>query len=306
MMKEQPMRIARYTSIALVLAALVLIASAALSSRPAAAGADLSGTWDATYSLSCDATFSQTGMTVSADIDCGGDLAGTLTGTVDANNAFSLSGMFGAIPLTVDGTVSSDRQTMTGTWSAPPIVPSGTFSAVREMSGAMDLTGDWTITVDDVFAGTCAVVIAQSGTGLSASAECNGRPFGTFEGTFDPDTGAMEMDGPFGEFAGIAISATVDEDGATFSGTWRITPNGPRGIIEGQLREFPEEEETPTPRTTHPRSPTPTAAAGALPSAGSGGGDPGGLPWLLLGGAAALFAAATASCAAGRRLRSIR
>lgn len=273
----------------------------ALTSQPAAAGTDLSGVWNASYSLSCTATFAQSGDELSAEVDCGGELAGTLAGTVDSTaGTFTLTGFFGLLQINMEGRVSEDGNAMNGTWSAPPLVPSGSFSATRDdpaPDGAA-LTGDWTFSIADIFAGSCRVEIEQSGSDLSAVLDCEDRPLGTFEGTFDAATGSITLSGPFEPFAQLDMAGTVSADGRSFSGTWTLAPLGPSGPITATRKEGPaaptatrsaDEEEMPS-ATRQPATPTATASPGALPSTGSGpnGSSSGSLQWLIASLAAAI------------------
>ncbi len=292
--------------------ALVALAAAwtATSGARVHAGTDLSGTWSVTYSLTCDASFTQTGVSVTADVDCGGDVAGALSGTIEGGD-FTLTGFFGALPLEVTGSLTASGESMIGTLSAAPIVLEGSFSGDRLSGSGMDLTGDWTITVADVFAGDCVVIIQQSGSDLEAEAECNDRPFGALGGTFEPGTGEIFLSGPFGTFAGIEIDGTVSADGQSFSGTWRITPLGGTGVIEGSREGKPPENGVPD-DTTGPEDDAddeeeePTAMPIVLPETGSGSASSGSLDFMLAAAVAAALAAAGAAYAVGHRMRAAR
>ena len=73
------MRLTRIVHIASAFVATALaVGLLTLGSRPAAAATDLSGSWNASYSLSCAATITQSGSDLSAALDCGKDLQLTL------------------------------------------------------------------------------------------------------------------------------------------------------------------------------------------------------------------------------------
>lgn len=304
------MQNARMVHIASALVATALaVGLFTLVSRPAAAGTDLSGTWNASYSLSCAATITQSGSDLSAAVDCGKDLQVTLDGMFDsATGSFSLAGTFVAVPVTVEGAVSSDGSSLRGTWSAPPIVSEGPFSAAREggTPSATDLTGTWDMTVENIFSGSCQAEIEQSGSALTAQLDCERGLSGAFEGTFDPDTRAISLSGPFGPFSRLDIHGTVSEDGGSITGTWFIAlePNGVRGTIvaarEGGPGPTSEGEETPAREEEEPAA---TPVPVTLPPTGSGGGEQGSAEAWLLGAIAGALALSAALYVAFRRVR---
>ncbi len=78
--------------VAVIGATLVTVAVIVMGSSPASAGFDVSGTWDAHYSITCNATFDRTATELSATVNCGAGATGTLEGPVDAvAGVFSLS-----------------------------------------------------------------------------------------------------------------------------------------------------------------------------------------------------------------------
>jgi len=291
-------------SLALVAVA-VAFAWASTGGGRAQAGGDLSGTWEATYWLTCDATFVQTDTTVTGGVDCGGDLTVELAGAVEGG-AFTLTGAFGLVPLDVTGTLDAGGDGLTGTFSFPPVVQQGSFTGERVGAGE-GLTGDWIITVADIFAGGCSVDIAQTGSDLEADAECADQPLGTLTGTYDQATGEIVLSGPFGTFTGIEVAATLAEDGRSFSGTWAVTPDeagGPTGVIEGSRLSGPPDGGDPGDGIDDVDDETaPTVAPAVLPESGGGAGGSGSHAFALAGAAAAL-AASTVLLAAARRLRS--
>jgi hypothetical protein len=238
-------------------------------------------------------------------VDCGADISVTLEGMFDsATGSFSLSGTFVTVPVTVEGTVSSDGASLRGTWSAPPIVPEGPFSATREggTPSATDLTGTWDITVENIFSGSCQAEIEQSGSELAAQLDCEGGPSGVFEGTFDPDTRAFSLSGPFGSFTELDMDGTVSEDGDSLTGTWFIAPIGPGGTIVATRETGPSptpSEETPAREEEEPAATPPVS----LPPTGSGGSEAGSAEAWLFAGLAGALALSAASYVAFQRVR---
>lgn len=295
----------RATTPLLVTLALVLANALALwPGQSATAGADLSGTWDAEYHLACDVTFTQTGPDLSAQVNCGDELSGTLLGSVDsAAQTFTLSGMFGLLPIEVQGTLSDDGNRIEGSWSALPLAPSGTLIGRRNTPDGGQLTGDWTVTVAGVFGGMCTAEIEHSGNDLSAHVVCDGRELGTFAGPFDAATGAATLSGPFSEFVELTMEGTVSQDRRSFSGTWQLGTGGPQGIFEATRTDAPAGPDDDGRATDEPEAePTATVVPGALPPTGNGGPAASGLSlWLMLVLAAGASGAGATFVAARRR-----
>jgi hypothetical protein len=249
-------------------------------------------------------TFAQTGPDLSAQVNCGNEFSGTLLGTIDsAAQTFTLSGMFGLLPIEVQGTLSEDGNRIEGSWSALPLVPSGTLIGRRNTPDGVQLTGDWTVTVEGVFGGTCSAEIEHTGNDLSAHVVCDGRELGTFTGTFDAATGAVALSGQFSEFVELTMEGTVSQDGRSFNGTWQLGQEGPRGIFEATRTDAPAGPDDDGRATDEPEAEPPaTVVAGALPPAGNGGPATSGLPlWLTLVLAAGASGAAAAFIAARQR-----
>lgn len=294
------MILGRITRIAVALGIAAITAGVALSARPAAAATDLSGDWSLSYALSCNATITQMGNDLSAAVDCGADIQLTLTGAfTPASGDFSLSGDFVGIPVNVVGSVSSDGSALHGTWSAPPLVSEGPFSAARSGGGsATDLTGTWGLVVENIFSGSCSVALQQDGAQLTAEAQCKGGPAGTFTGSFDEAAGTFAISGPFGRFLSLVLNGTVSDDGNSLDGTWFIDPVGPGGVITGERIGGGPPAETPT--RVPPRA-TPTTSI-TLPRTGGGASSGGAAGWIY-GAIAAALALSAASYAALRRSR---
>lgn len=262
---------------------------------------DLSGTWDAQYNITCTAAFDQQAAALTADVDCGGGGVGTLTGTVDVGaGVFSLSGQLGQVPVSVDGTIVDD-DSLAGTYSALLLAESASFEGVRVEPGvAGDLTGDWLITLTDVFSGGCTADIEQSGVALTAVLSCSETSPATVEGTLDGAT--VTLTGPFTGLADLSLEATVSEDGGFMDGLFLLSPAELTGTFAAELRGGPNPtlEAEPTDTGAAPTA-TPVGVSN-LPDAGDGDGDAG-MGWEI--GAAAVLAAlgALAMAAGWHRLR---
>ena len=206
-----------------------------------AADLDLSGTWDAHYSLSCAAAFSQDATALSAEVDCGAGAAGSLEGSFDAaTGAFSLSGALGLFTVSFEGTFV-DGDSLGGTFSsasalsALPLAEAGTFEAIRATPGGTELTGEWVMTLTDVFSGGCTIEIDHNDDDLTARMDCDA--FGiTLEGTLDGR--AVTLTGPLTAFVGaiLFVGVTVSDDGDSVEGIWRITPPGITGSFTATRR----------------------------------------------------------------------
>ena len=207
-----------------------------------AADLDLSGTWDAHYSLSCSAAFSQEATVLSAAVDCGAGAVGTLEGSFDeAAGTFSLlPGALGVFTLSFEGIIV-DGDSLSGTFStasallAVPLAEDGTFEAVRANPGGTELTGEWVMTLEDVFSGGCTIEIEQADFDLTAGLDCDS--FGiTLEGALDGR--AVTLEGSLTAFVGavLFVGVTVSDDGDSVEGTWRISPPGITGSFTATRR----------------------------------------------------------------------
>lgn len=193
-----------------------------------AADVDLSGTWDAHYSLTCDAVFDQDANVLSAAVNCGALAAGTLAGSVNtATGVFSLSGQLGAMSVSIDGLIVDDGS-LGGTYSAPPLAEEGTFDAVRVDPGSgTELNGEWVLMFMDIFSDGCSLEVEQLSVDLTARLDCElVTPASgvALEGTLDGS--AVTLTGPFAILGTntLLLEGTVSEDGTSIEGTWEITP----------------------------------------------------------------------------------
>ena len=214
----------------------------ALASASANAASHLSGTWTIGYSLSCDVSLTQEGVDVSGTVTCGSEAVTSVEGEFDAaTGSFSLSGSLEDLPILIEGTLSSDGQTMAGTLSAPPLAQDGEFSGVRSSRPDPDnIAGSWLINVRDVVAGPCTVDLEQTQALVAGSLECEDGPTGRFEGVFESDTQQFSLLGPFGDLGAIEMRVSLSDDGNAFNGIWQLVPSGLGGIMEGERISAPE------------------------------------------------------------------
>ncbi len=220
--------------------AAIAIAFAGLSltfaSPPAHATEHLTGTWTANYSLACSASLSQEAGNVTGTVECGSAIMLDVEGTFDASErTLSLSGEFEGIVVQIEAVVSSDAQSVTGTLSAPPLLRDGEFTGVREGDpDPTNVAGLWFLNVQEVFAGNCLVDLGQTGDDVAGELACEDGPSGSFDGALDPDTGELILTGPFGAFGSLEMRLSIADDGTTFDGIWRLLPDGPGGIMDGE------------------------------------------------------------------------
>ena len=210
--------------------------SLTLAGPSANATEHLTGTWSAKYSLSCSASLSQEAGNVTGTVECGSGIMLDVEGAFDPGaRTFSLSGAFGGVMVQIEGVMSSDGQSFTGTLSAPPLLRDGEFSGLREgKPDPTNIASLWFLNVQDVFAGNCLVDLGQTGEQVAGELSCEDGPNGSFEGTFDSDTGELTLSGPFGELGSLEMRISSADDGTTFDGIWRLLPDGPGGIMDGE------------------------------------------------------------------------
>ncbi len=238
------------TRLVAVIGATLVTGAVIVGSSPASAGFDVSGTWDAHYSITCEATFDRTATELSATVNCGAGATGTLEGPVDAvAGVFSLSGLLGLIMVNLEGSIADDGS-LGGTFSALPLAEAGTFEGVRVDTGSgTELSGEWVITLIDVFSSGCTAEIEQSGVDLTTSLECESLSPVTLEGRLDGN--AVTLTGDLTEFVDILMEATVSAEGESMEGVFRVSPGSPieiRGSFAASLRggRAPTVEPTPT------------------------------------------------------------
>lgn len=267
-----------------------------LVSPSANATEHLTGTWTANYSLACSAFFSQEAGNVTGSVECGSGIMLSVEGTFDPSvRSFSLSGEFEGVMVQIEGVMSSDGQSLTGTLSAPPLLRDGEFSGLRDRNpDPTNVAGLWLLNVRDVFAGRCSVDLGQTGEHVTGELACEDGPSGTFDGAFNADTGELTLNGPFGEFGSLEMRVRIADDGTTFDGIWRLLPDGPGGVMDGERvmdRDVtaPQGATEEKDRTQRPAS-TPSMT---LPATGGGGESDGVADWLLgaIAGALVLGAA---------------
>lgn len=203
---------------------------------PTSAQLNVSGTWDATYALTCDAVFDQQETELSATVSCGGSVAGTLVGSADkAAGVFSVSGQIGIMTLSIDGLIVDD-DSLGGTYSTSnpiqsfPFADTGPFEAVRAEPGSgAGLNGDWVLAIVEILSGGCILDVEQVAVDVTGSLDC--ESFGIdLEGTLDGNSlTLMGSIPPIIVAADLIVEVTISEDGASADGSWGLTPPGMTG-----------------------------------------------------------------------------
>jgi hypothetical protein len=220
-----------------VAAVALLSAWLVLPRQPVAAGNPLSGSWDVSYALACSASLAQTGVDVTGTVECGASLSFDVTGTFQTSAGnLSLTGAFAGTQVTIAGSLSDDGHALQGSWSAPPLVDNGPFSAIREGDPTTsDVEGLWLIDVQNIFSSDCRAHIVQSGLQLASTVNCGGGLTGALIGAFDPNAGQISLHGTLGSFGSFEMRLNVGVGGNAFHGVWRIaSTNGAAGIMSGQ------------------------------------------------------------------------
>ena len=251
-------------------ATFVTIAVLSWTGSGAAAGLDVSGNWDVYYSLTCDVTFDEEAAVLSAAVNCGAGAVGTLEGSADADNGgFSLFGGLGLIAVSLEGSIVDD-DSLGGTFSAFPLAEAGTFEGVRVDRGSgTGLSGDWIITLTDVFSGGCTIDIEQVGVDLTAKLICESLSEVALEGTLDGS--AVTLTGSFPDISDVLLEVMFSEDGVSAEGIWRVGPENPAeitGSFTATLRAGPAPivESKPTVVSVE----LPDLPATVLPATGTG------------------------------------
>ncbi len=273
-MRLQPDSITRSLlvgALALALALLVLAGFGAFQAN--AGGTDLSGAWNVRYLLSCDAALTQSGSAITGTVECG-EFSGTLEGTYSAASGdLSLTGTVEIfVPIAVEGTVTDSGDSMSGTFTALPYVPDGTFEGERVgAGGAGDLTGDWTVVVDGVFSGDCTIDVEHNGSAVETTGECG--PVPNLDGNYNSATREITLAAMVFNTE-LTIEGTVSSSGDSIEGTWVIAADPPLGgVLLGERVGGSPPTDTPeddSPDTPEPDGATPTVAAPALPGTGGG------------------------------------
>ena len=203
---------------------------------PTPAPLDVSGSWYVDYALTCDAVFDQQAMELSATVDCGGSVGGTLVGSVDMDaGVFSLAGEIGVMTLSIEGLIGDD-DSLGGTYfitnpiAAFPFAESGVFEAVRvEPGSGAGLNGQWVMALADILSGGCTMEVQQVTVDLTGSLACQSFAIdlaGTLEGNTLTLMGSIP---PIFVAADLVVITTVSEDGATADGGWQLAPPGMTG-----------------------------------------------------------------------------
>jgi hypothetical protein len=98
---------------------------------------DISGSWGITveniFAGACTVEIDQAASQVTASIDCDNGPSGSFEGTYDSDTReFALSGPFGQFTgLEMDGTISDDGGSLSGTWFVTPGGPGGVLTGER-------------------------------------------------------------------------------------------------------------------------------------------------------------------------------
>lgn len=197
---------------------------------------DVSGTWDADYALTCDAVLDQQATELSAVLDCGGTVGGTLEGSADiAAGTIALSGGIGVLTLSIEGLIVDDDSMGGAYFTTNPILvfpfaETEAFEAVRVGPSSGDqLSGEWVMSLSQILGGGCTLEVEQVVLDLTARLDC--QSFGIdLEGTLVGNT--LSLMGPLSGLGGgvdLFVETTVSEDGTLAEGSWEITPPGMTG-----------------------------------------------------------------------------
>lgn len=201
---------------------------------------DVSGTWDADYALTCDAVLDQEATELSAVLDCGGTVGGTLEGSADtAAGTIALSGEISVFTLSIEGLIVDD-DSMGGAYFLTdpillfPFAETGAFEAVRvDPSSGDELNGEWLMSFSEILGGGCTLEVEQVVIDLTGRLDC--QSFGiNLEGTLVGNT--LSMMGPIGVGFDLLIETTVSEDGTLAAGSWEVTPPGMTGSFAASRR----------------------------------------------------------------------
>ena len=105
------------------------------------------------------------------------------------------------------------------------------FAALSGRAAAqIDISGDWSITIDGAISGTCTAAIVQTGTEIFLAIDC-GFGSGNLRGSIDPANGNLDLSGSI--VLGVVLIGTASEDGNSISGTWDTGSLGFSGTFTG-------------------------------------------------------------------------
>lgn len=136
--------------------ALASLALAAILMTPLAeralAQTNISGSWNLTLQhpdaggpIACAMRISQNGTLLSSTMTCTGLGSGSQSGSINKmTQAFTLSGPIADFTMNMSGTAAGDGNSMSGTFTLPPIPSNGTFSGFRKsgpVGGIAELAG---------------------------------------------------------------------------------------------------------------------------------------------------------------------
>lgn len=195
----------------------------------------VTGTWTANYSLVCSASLSQEADLITGSVECGSRVMLEVEGTFDPGaRTFSLVGEFIGVMVQIEGVMSGDGISVTGTVFASPLVIDGEFFGIRDRDpDSNNVAGLWLLSVR-VFAGHCLIDLGQQGDDVEGEIRCTDGPSGAFNGVFGSDEGELTLNGSIGDFEPVEFRFRISDDGSTFHGTWRLLPDGPGGIMDGE------------------------------------------------------------------------
>lgn len=208
-----------------VLVALAAVAFGALSfARPAAAGPNVTGTWEihTTGDLpgTCASIIMQDGTSLTSYAECIVTL--NLTGTINPAN-----GVFSMVDPTYDavitGIFSADGNSVSASYSGLGGTFNGTLTGTRTSTdvAVVDLTGDWTFAFVGRAPGDtlCDAVLTQSSADLTAVVTCASGTK-TWVGTASPLSGAFSLNIAEAESHSNIFAAPMGDSSGAMSGNW--------------------------------------------------------------------------------------
>lgn len=116
----------------------------------------------------------------------------------------------------------------------------GALSRAPTTSAALDLTGEWTYTIDGDYEGTCAVTLTQTGDNITGDFDCpGGAEDGVLDGTVTLRGATHVLEGTVTLYVGSVavevwdISTEIFLAGNTVSGAWQAS-SGDSGTMLGR------------------------------------------------------------------------